>query len=1087
MALLLPRRLMLGLAATCLLALASACGGDKLTAPGAPESPGSPDPGHAASGLVQVKMNPEQPVEFAYGDPLAKNVSFAAPSALLSSLPTLKQVRFDPGSLTVDAATYGATLPSNLVAVDGTAVDMTPSFLPDAAPAASGLAYCTFEFTLDGYPESGEDQTFGVEWDPVDYPANMDYLWIGFSHWAADRWDWYPGEPDNVVTIDSYAPYVDPAGRCLVIVVLMGDTASELETVQVGASEERGTGFDVDPTAPPVDRMPELFGSGSLPGSVDLRWGCSPVRDQGGLGSCTAFATAGGAFDFVLREAYKGCWDFYYANNLSSTRYLYVNTGSDCSGGRWTPSVSAYVRDSGTATEHTAPYGNGKASDFQCGGFSAEAVTDASVLKASSSNWWYSPLDGTDINDMKTVLANMKIPLIMHTYLDSNFGGLDPGDVWTFNGSSTGGHAMCIVGYDDGKGAFLVRNSWGDDWCDDGYCWISYSSMMNGASIAAAGYITADFNEATAQRFCNEFPTVIPPSNLNASDGTYTNKIVVSWTTNTSCDGYNVYRDTQDNLIAELGNVSSYEDLTAGTGNAHIYWIMGRFGGFESAFSAPDTGYQATDPFILNVTPVSGNSNSYLLPRATVVGTGPFTYEWDFGSGAVPPTSTDEEPIVTLASQGNYAASLTVTGANGSDTYDFTLVVDFEESEWTHTWGTSDREQVNDVTTDLAGNVYVTGNIGIAAGTDDDVLTAKYSRGGQLLWVRRWNGEGPMDQGQSIAVADTGEVYVAGHTQYDALLLKYASDGTFQWARKWGGGGFDFGRGIALTADRIFIAGRNSTTTNGNTDPTLLAWDYDGNLQLKKYAGAGGFEGLDDIAFNGVDTLYTCGTTDAGAGGSDLLLMSWSLAGAVNWAKAWGGGQDEGDAHLAYHAASDRIYLSGSGENFIGSGDNILACFQNSGTTLWERGWNNESGEDTFNRGLAVDPAGNVYISGLYDDEVSDLWYHFLVMYNSDGNLQFERKREDEPTEELLCLGCNANGRLLIGGLATQADSFAWLPIGNGNGESINGTLTALTWTSADCGGTDGEAPNSEVIPTGTEDTGGGDDDLLIINLNPLD
>jgi hypothetical protein len=39
-----------------------------------------------------------------------------------------------------------------------------------------------------------------------------------------------------------------------------------------------------------------------------------------------------------------------------------------------------------------------------------------------------------------------------------------------------GGHAMCVVGYNDRKfgGAFLIQNSWGEAWGKDGYVWVSY-------------------------------------------------------------------------------------------------------------------------------------------------------------------------------------------------------------------------------------------------------------------------------------------------------------------------------------------------------------------------------------------------------------------------------------------------------------------------------------------------------------------------------------------------------------------------------------------------------------------------------------
>lgn len=43
-----------------------------------------------------------------------------------------------------------------------------------------------------------------------------------------------------------------------------------------------------------------------------------------------------------------------------------------------------------------------------------------------------------------------------------------------FKGQVIGGHSMAIVGYDDTREVFIVRNSWGDTWCDNGYFYLSY-------------------------------------------------------------------------------------------------------------------------------------------------------------------------------------------------------------------------------------------------------------------------------------------------------------------------------------------------------------------------------------------------------------------------------------------------------------------------------------------------------------------------------------------------------------------------------------------------------------------------------------
>ena len=43
------------------------------------------------------------------------------------------------------------------------------------------------------------------------------------------------------------------------------------------------------------------------------------------------------------------------------------------------------------------------------------------------------------------------------------------------NDDCLGGHAVLLVGYDDLKKSFLVRNSWGKEWGIDGHFWMPYS------------------------------------------------------------------------------------------------------------------------------------------------------------------------------------------------------------------------------------------------------------------------------------------------------------------------------------------------------------------------------------------------------------------------------------------------------------------------------------------------------------------------------------------------------------------------------------------------------------------------------------
>jgi C1A family cysteine protease len=45
-------------------------------------------------------------------------------------------------------------------------------------------------------------------------------------------------------------------------------------------------------------------------------------------------------------------------------------------------------------------------------------------------------------------------------------------------------HAILLVGWDDAKGAWLMKNSWGVRWGEAGYMWIDYKSNSVGTAAA---------------------------------------------------------------------------------------------------------------------------------------------------------------------------------------------------------------------------------------------------------------------------------------------------------------------------------------------------------------------------------------------------------------------------------------------------------------------------------------------------------------------------------------------------------------------------------------------------------------------------
>jgi len=110
-------------------------------------------------------------------------------------------------------------------------------------------------------------------------------------------------------------------------------------------------------------------------------------------------------------------------------------------------------------------------------------------------------------------LLNDGYPILIGANLTNAFKEGRRGFVWSTGAGGVNGkhanHAMVIMGYDDSKRAFKLQNSWGTNWGDDGYGWISYDHVktavfeayvvyadrLNGFEITAPNYVTV-YSEA---------------------------------------------------------------------------------------------------------------------------------------------------------------------------------------------------------------------------------------------------------------------------------------------------------------------------------------------------------------------------------------------------------------------------------------------------------------------------------------------------------------------------------------------------------------------------------------------------------------
>lgn len=203
-----------------------------------------------------------------------------------------------------------------------------------------------------------------------------------------------------------------------------------------------------------------------LPPSVDLRNQCPPIFDQGDLGSCTANALAGNV-------------GFIHSGFIPSRLFIYFDeraiehTISSDSGAQIRDGIKSLSKQ-GVCSEDLWPYDVSKFTDKP----TADCYKAAKLELISS----YHALSN-DLNELKTCLAQ-GFPFVMGISVYSSFesasvakDGIIP--IPSPEDNPIGGHALMVVGYDDSKNSFLVRNSWGENWGISGYCYIPYEYITN--------------------------------------------------------------------------------------------------------------------------------------------------------------------------------------------------------------------------------------------------------------------------------------------------------------------------------------------------------------------------------------------------------------------------------------------------------------------------------------------------------------------------------------------------------------------------------------------------------------------------------
>ena len=179
----------------------------------------------------------------------------------------------------------------------------------------------------------------------------------------------------------------------------------------------------------------------------------SPIENQGSCKNCWAHAATG---------VTEGLLHYLHGSNvgidLDELSIVYNSSCSDgsCDEGGWPSCALSYIQSDKVPSES---------------GMNSFPNYDHAYSTITGQSYVYG------INAIKSALNNSPVVGCFYVYDDfSPFFATNPTGIYEYDGISSyrGGHAVVIVGYNDGQQYWLCKNSWGSAWADNGYFRIAY-------------------------------------------------------------------------------------------------------------------------------------------------------------------------------------------------------------------------------------------------------------------------------------------------------------------------------------------------------------------------------------------------------------------------------------------------------------------------------------------------------------------------------------------------------------------------------------------------------------------------------------
>ena len=355
--------------------------------------------------------------------------------------------------------------------------------------------------------------------------------------------------------------------------------------------------------------------------------------------------------------------------------------------------------------------------------------------------------------------------------------------------------------------------------------------------------------------------------------------------------------------------------------------------------------------------------------------------------------------------------------------------------QWHTFHGSSSGDIGGGIAVDSSGNVYVAGYSNAAWGTplnahngSMDIVVVKLNGSGAYQWHTFYGSSSEEDWGQGIAVDPSGDIYVTGYSDaawgfplnayagggyHDIVVVKLNGSGALQWHTFHGSAGkSDAGYGIAVDpSGDIYVTGYSAAWgsplnahNSSNSDIFIAKLNGSGALQWHTFYGSSDWDNLwgSGIAVDPSGDIYVTGHSWAswngpgstppinafnGSGGfdmGDIAVVKLNSSGTYQWHTFYGSSSDDIGYGIAVNP-SGNVYVTGYSDATWGSPlnthagggyhDIVVVKLNGSGDLQWHTFYGS-SGEKDLAYGIAVDPSDSVYVTGYSGDWGSPLNDH---------------------------------------------------------------------------------------------------------------